>query len=364
MDMEKKRAFLINLAFYCAIAAIIYVACKYGLSILAPFVIAFLVAYVLNRILRRICHGMKRGRKSVAVLMVVLFYGTIGTLIVMLGMRAFSGVHSLVVNLPSLYTSYLEPRLVAIFAAIEELVMDMGISVDWLYGEAAKIVDSLGDMVTNLSMRAMALISGAATALPGLFIKLVILIISTFFFLLDYDAITGFCLNQLNGKSRELFHQIKEYTLGTLLVCIRSYLIIMSITCLELYIGFTIIKIDHALLLAAVIAVFDILPVLGTGGVLIPWIVASAILGSYSRSLGLLLLYIVVTVVRNIIEPKIVGKQLGLHPVVTLASMFAGVRILGGIGLFGFPIGLSLLRYLNDNGAMRLFKDEKAEKRP
>ena len=68
------------------------------------------------------------------------------------------------------------------------------------------------------------------------------------------------------------------------------------------------------------------------------------------------MVYLVITVVRNIIEPKIVGSQIGLHPVVTLVSMFVGVQLLGVLGLFGFPIGLSLLRYLNETGSIRLFK--------
>ena len=68
--------------------------------------------------------------------------------------------------------------------------------------------------------------------------------------------------------------------------------------------------------------------------------------------------YLIITVIRNIIEPKIVGGQLGLHPVVTLCSMFLGLQLFGGVGMFGFPIGLSLLRYLNDHGVIHLFKDE------
>ena len=68
------------------------------------------------------------------------------------------------------------------------------------------------------------------------------------------------------------------------------------------------------------------------------------------------MVYLVITVVRNIIEPKIVGSQIGLHPVVTLVSMFVGAQLLGVLGLFGFPIGLSLLRYLNETGSIRLFK--------
>ena len=130
----------------------------------------------------------------------------------------------------------------------------------------------------------------------------------------------------------------------------------MSITFVELSIGLSIIGIKHAVLVAFSIALFDILPVLGTGGIMIPWTVLTAIRGDFLLALGLLTVYVVVTVIRNIIEPKIVGSQLGLHPVVTLCSMFVGAQLLGVVGLFGFPIGLSLLRYLNDNGVIKVFR--------
>ena len=77
--------------------------------------------------------------------------------------------------------------------------------------------------------------------------------------------------------------------------------------------------------------------------------------------MGLLVVYLSITVIRNIIEPKIVGSQIGLHPVVTLVSMFVGAQLLGVLGLFGFPIGLSLLRYLNETGTIRLFKTGEGE---
>lgn len=78
--------------------------------------------------------------------------------------------------------------------------------------------------------------------------------------------------------------------------------------------------------------------------------------GNYQVSIGILVVYIVVTIVRNILEPKIVGGQLGLHPVVALMSMFIGANLIGVIGLFGFPITLSLLKHLNDTGTIKLFK--------
>ena len=130
--------------------------------------------------------------------------------------------------------------------------------------------------------------------------------------------------------------QIKEYIIGTLFVCIRSYAIIMSITFVELSIGFTIIGLEYALPIAFGIAIFDILPFWETGGIMLPWAVITAIRGDIPLALSLLAVYVVVTIIRNIIEPKIVGAQLGLHPVVTLVSMFVGTQLFGVLGLFDF----------------------------
>ena len=173
---------------------------------------------------------------------------------------------------------------------------------------------------------------------------------------MDYDRITGFFIRQMSEKAQEVFWEIKTYVTGTLFVCIRSYALIMSITFVELSIGLTVVGIENAVVIALLIAVFDILPVLGTGGIMIPWAAITAIQGEFKLALALFAVYIVVTIIRNIIEPKIVGSQLGLHPVATLASLFLGAQLFGVVGLFGFPIGLSLLRYLNEQGTIKIFK--------
>ena len=119
--------------------------------------------------------------------------------------------------------------------------------------------------------------------------------------------------------------------------------------------GLRIIGVERSTLVAFLIAVFDILPVLGTGGIMVPWVVLSALSGDMPRAAALLVLYLIITVIRNIIEPKIVGQQIGLHPVLTLMSMFVGTSLFGVVGLFGFPILLSLLRYLNETGTISLY---------
>ena len=355
--MEKKKAFIINFLYFAFLLCAVFLLLKYGLPMLSPFVIAFVIAYLLKRPVIFLSRKLHLPRKPAAVLLVLVFYSTIGLLISLLGIRAFSTTRDLVMNLPQIYAAHVEPVLTDIFGNVEQGLKKMDPSlVSTLEDLFNQFIQSIGQMVSSLSMSAMGTISGVASSLPGLFIKLLLMIISTFFIAADYELLTGFFLKQLDGKSKQIFLQVKKYVVGTLFVCIRSYALIMTITFIELSVGLSIIGVKNSILIAFLISVFDILPVLGTGGIMIPWTIIAALTGDYSLSIGLLIVYLIITVIRNSIEPKIVGSQIGLHPVVTLASMFVGVQLLGVVGLFGFPISLSLLRHLNDNGTIHLFK--------
>ena len=353
MNLEKKRSFIINILYYGLMVLIVFVLLKYALPLLAPFVIGFVIAYLLKRPIRFVSVKLK----LVAIIMVLVFYCTIGLLLVLLSIKAFTAAGDFLQRVPSFYTWRVEPMLMNIFDGIEQSVLSMDESlVASLEDLWSNFVNSLGQIVSTLSGSAITVLSGLAGSLPGLFVKLLLMIISTFFIAVDYDRIASFFVRQLSENAQTIFWEIKEYVTGTLFVCIRSYAIIMSITFVELSIGLSIIGVDNAIVIALLIAIFDILPVLGTGGIMIPWAVITAIQGDYSMAIALFAVYIVVTIIRNIIEPKIVGSQLGLHPVATLASLFVGAQLFGAVGLFGFPIGLSLLRYLNEQGTLKIFK--------
>ena len=356
MQTEKRKNFLINLSYFGVIAAMTFVALQYVLPLVAPFAAAFVIAYLLKNPIAFLRSRCALPGKLAAIVTVIFFYGTAGAILTLLSVRAFSSLVALIGNLPTMYETHALPFFVEILNNLELLFVRMDPSlVSALDHFGTQMIQSLTQLVSSISVKVMSFATAIAAGVPGLFIKLVLMIISTFFIAIDYDRLTGFCLRQMGDGGKSVFFQIKEYLVGTLWVCIRSYALIMTITFIELSIGLTLIGIEHAVLVAFVIALFDILPVLGTGGIMIPWTILTAIQGNYSIALGLLVIYVVITIIRNIIEPKIVGGQLGLHPVVTLCSMFVGAQLLGVIGLFGFPIALSLLRYLNDHGVIKLF---------
>ena len=129
----------------------------------------------------------------------------------------------------------------------------------------------------------------------------------------------------------------------------------MLLTFFELTIGLHILGIASALVIAFLIAIFDVLPVLGTGGIMLPWILISFLNNQVKTGVGLLILYLVITVIRNIIEPKIVGKQIGLHPLLMLMCMYLGARLFGFLGIFILPILILIVQNLNDTGIIHIY---------
>jgi len=129
----------------------------------------------------------------------------------------------------------------------------------------------------------------------------------------------------------------------------------MLITFIELALGLSVLRVEGAITIAALIATIDILPVFGTGGVVIPWAIIELIKGNTPFAIGLAVLYVIITVVRNILEPKMVGKQIGLHPLAMLVCMYVGVKLFGFIGLFALPVALVMVKHLYENDKIHFF---------
>lgn len=357
MDIEKRRSFIINVVYYFLIIGIIFIVLKYGLPFIGPFVIAFVIAFFLNKPIAFLAKRCHVNRTFIAIAIVVLFYCTVGVLLSGIGIRLFISVKELFFRLPDLYTSEIQPDLMQLFDSLEHSISKMDASLLPTIDEfSSNVIQSLGESISNFSMKMIGIISNYASSLPGFFIRILFTIISTFFLVIDYNKITDFLLHQLQDKHQKLIIEIKNYVVHTLFKCILSYALIMGITFVELSIGLSIIGIENAIVLALAISVFDVLPVLGTGGVMIPWAIITALQKNYSLALGLLIVYLVITVIRNILEPKIVGSQVGLHPLVTLMALFVGAQLFGVLGLFGLPITLSLLKHLNDKGKIRILR--------
>jgi len=340
LNLDKKREFLVNLCYWLAIAAMVYLVLEYLLPVSVPVILGVLVAWLVVRITGRL-HCSSR---LLRILLSVLIYGVLGLLVALAAVQLVSGISGIIQWLPEFYENKIQPLVTLVYnwlaGHIRQLDPTLMGALEML---AEGLLSALKNGISSLSGAAVNLLSGLATGIPNLIFSLLAMIFSTIFTVGDYEKIAGFAAEHTPAPAGRIFRNIRIYLTDTLFVVIRSYALIMLLTFGELSILFSVFGIEHAVLKAAVIAFLDILPVLGTGGVMIPWAVTSLVLGYTRLGLELLLIYIIVTVVRNYVEPKIVGTQLGLHPIITLVSMFIGLRLFGFLGLFGFPVGISFL---------------------
>ncbi|MCQ2427596.1 MAG: AI-2E family transporter, partial [Clostridia bacterium] len=219
-----------------------------------------------------------------------------------------------------------------------------------------KIVNSLGASLAEFSKNLVSKTPQMAATASGALLKVIICIISTAFLLTDYDLITNFIHKQMKPETSEKVKSVSSHLGKVLKKYILSYALIMFITFIEILVGLLIIRMPNAPLIASIVAVFDILPIVGSGMVLLPWALITLILGNVGRGIGLLILWAVVVVVRQIIEPKIVGTHVGMHPLLTLFAMIAGNFIYGGIGILLLPISLALIQSLNEDGVIHVYE--------
>ena len=360
---ESRKKFIVNSAYVGILLILAYFTLKYLAGMLMPFIIGFLVAAILNTPVRRISKRLKLSKHFVAICAVLVFYTTAVALLVLVLIKLFVAAGELFEYLPSFYNNTVSPLLSDFFDFTEELVAKFDKGAVGGYSTLFSDVElSLGSAISALSVKVLGYISSFASNLPMIVLEVVLAVISTFFFAADYGYITGFLVSLLPSGAKERFCEIKKCLFGVMLKYLRSYSLILLVTFGELTLGLTLARTKNIFFTSLVIALLDILPVIGTGAVLVPWGIFEMLGGDFHSGIILLVLYAVITVVRNIIEPKIVGKEVGLHPTLTLISMFVGARLFGFVGLFGFPVGLSVLKGLDDCGEIDLFgkKSEQA----
>lgn len=362
--MEKKLEVVINVIYYSLLAAAAYVGIKYGIPLLMPFLLAFFVAWLVHPPARFLAGRLGIRERMPALLLTALFYIAAAFLAVLAARWLLEEAGRFLPRVPRLYTEYLLPLLNGMFRRVEDgLARTNPTVMRSLEDSFQRFTLSMETSLSEVSVQAVKSASGYAAGIPGLFVKVMLTVVSTFFFSADYGKITGWAMKHLPPKGRLFAGRIREYAGNVLRMYVRSYTILMGITFAELSVGFLILGVRHAIRRALLITLFDVLPVLGTGGILIPWAVGAAFTGDIRLFIGLMLLYVLIAAVRNVMEPRILGKQIGLNPLVTLIAMFLGMQLFGVVGLFGFPAAMAVAANMKAVGVLN-GRTESKEARP
>lgn len=324
-----------------------------------PFLIAGIIAIIIEPVIKFCMNKLKMSRRISAVLVV-------GITIILFAMGVVYGTVALadeVINL----TSNLGPYITDIVKNTQEFVSTIGerypdIPEEVIGGietSLVSFVNSMGDVVKTWAANLLKWLF----SVPRLITNIVITILALIFFTKDRIYVIDMLEHHLPKTWIKKISQVLGETFSTIGGYVRVYGKIILITFAELYIAFTICRlvgfeINYPFMLAVVIAIIDILPILGVGTVLIPWAVWLFVTGQINFGIAIAITYILIFIIRQFLEPKLVSKQFGIHPLITLFAMYAGFKVAGVFGLILGPITLMILKCIFAKQLDRgLFKD-------
>lgn len=328
MDQEAKKRFLVNMASVTAVVVLVWVASKFLLGYLLPFVIGGVLAFAVQRPARFVSSRLPlRSGTCAAILVAVLYIAVMGVIVLL--------VWQLIVQAAGLITA-LPVQLGGIAELMDKLSERISVMAQRLppaISDAAMSAfdNAFSGLVSSLTAFFSRVAASFAGNLPKYLFSGTVTIVASCYIAKDFEQLVRFAKGLIRPETYRTIGVIKDIITGSILKFAWGYVILSFITFIELTAGFFILRVKYAVVIAAVTAFIDILPVLGSGTVLLPWAVLCFLSGNFSRGAGLCVLYIIIMIVRYFAEPRIIGGSIGINPLLTLAAIFVGLR-LGGVG--------------------------------
>ena len=311
---------------------VVYVFFKYLFAILLPFLIGWIAALAVRRPASFLHKKLKLSEGALRLVLAVSAVAAVGASLTF-------GIKTLVYELSRLSQSIGEvsnQMLMRLTAFIARLP-----SLPFLKEGGEDLLDHL----TSLLMRVLPpLISGLVTALPSLLLSVGVGGIAAVYFCLDLDRIHEALHRFIPSSWQAPLHRTKEKAFHAAFTVLKANLLLMLIAFGLMLVGFLLLRIPYPLLLSGVFALFDFLPVIGVGTFLVPWGIWLLLSGSVGQGIGILVLFVVISIVRQLTEPHLIGRGSGMHPLLTLLSMYAGARLAGAVGILLGPM-LALILY-------------------
>lgn len=323
---------------------IVVLAMNFGkqlISLFMPFILALLVAMALNPTIQKIQvrHGFKRSKITI-VLIVSLFIVSVIIAWILLNSIA-TEVFELLNGWEDLFIGF-QNSLAEIEAFAQKMIIKFNLTVDIpdhgiLDSITAMIFDYLKELTSDVS-GLTAFARDRVVAITSFGVSLLIFLMACYFITDEYPSICSRFTGRIGENLTKLLNQIKAITVAAFGGYIKARAIVATGVAIIIFIGFLITKQEYALIISIIMGILDFIPIIGSGTVLVPWSIIAFITGSYGKGAELLIIYGVVTVFRNIAEPKLVGDKTGLSPTLSLITIYIGMRLGGVVGMILGPV--------------------------
>ena len=346
MKIKKSTVkFIISIVLIICAIAIIYFSfpvflrgLSYIIRLFLPFILGYLFAVIAKPLVGILEEKLKIPKSASAILVIILIVGVLGSLLGLGIYKIIEEVRNIYFQIPKIWTNF-EIDIIntrdTVMQALDNLPEGIQESVVTVFNN---FIDKLGEIINSISMPVVNSAGSFAKALPKAFISIIVFILSSFFILADFEVVSGTLKKVLKIKPSDKFERMKFELKNYLGGYIKAQGIIMSVAFFVMLLSFSIIGVKYTGIVALGIAFLDALPFFGSGAVLWPWSIISFMNGDLKLGFGLIITYVIIVVTRQLIEPKIVSKKIGLHPLVTLITMYIGYRIFSIGGMILGPI--------------------------
>lgn len=341
----------------------LYLVCVWGPRVLGffiPFVIGWMIALIANPLVRFLEKRLKIVRKHGSMLIIAGVLALIISLLYFVLGKAYVEIREFIGDLPALYDSAA--------AEIRGAVQNGNRMFEFLPDEfrtavmqfTENIGTYVGDLVSKAAAPTVEIAGNVAKGIPNVLVNTVITILSSYLFIAEQDKILAWMRRYAPKFVLRYAEYLKKDARGVIGGYFLAQFRIMFVVAGILAVGFLFLKVKYGLLLAVLISLLDFLPVFGTGTALFPWAAVKLFTGEYTYAAGLLILYVVTQVSRQLIQPKIVGDSMGLPPLLTLFLLYLGFKVKGIAGMIlAVPIGLIFINFYKYGAFDSLIKNVK-----
>lgn len=313
-----------------------------------PFIVAFLIAFLLEPIVLRVVRLLHLKRPYASIVTLLLVLAALGMILFFIIARLYSELSELSISVPDYHIalSFIQQQIdniekyINLNPEIQSTIMDASQS----------LLTSAKDWATAGSKSLL----GFLSALPGFFIVVVVSIVATLLVSIYFPGVKDFFMSLVPRKWINQFKTVSEDLGAAIFGYIRAMAILVSITGLTITVGLFILGNPYAVTIGVFSALLDLLPIVGTAVIFVPWIVVLFLTGSVGMAVKLLIVYAISITIRQFLEPKIMSKGIGLHPLATLVSMYVGLQLLGGYGLIIGPAIVIIYEALRKAGIIHL----------
>jgi sporulation integral membrane protein YtvI len=344
------RLFLVSLGIVLGGFVLYYVS-----TLTYPFIIALIIAFFMNPLVNTFQKGLRMPRSISVILSILIVLGLVAGFVTLLVVEIISGTEYLAKTVPRHFEdlvvfieNFIAGKILPVYQDIHFFFDSLGANqqetiLTNIQNIGTKITQTVGTFITSLLQSFPVLIGW----LPDTATVIIFSLLATFFISKDWYRLEAGLQRFLPLKARKsgqtVFADLRKALFGFL----QAQLTLISITTIIVLIGLLVLRVEYAITIAVIIGLVDILPYLGTGLIFIPWIIYAFFSGDTSFAIGLSVLYSVVVVQRQVMEPKILSSSIGLDPLATLISLFVGFKLFGLLGLIAGPVILVLVKTLH-----------------